>query len=155
MLRQKCKTKKPISSKRPAGLTAIDHLWLTTPGGLAKAPTFLSINSAQGESKRRLFNSLTRTFDENVNGQPNDYPDEFLVFFTTTFFQKNPIPPFKMSDCAYKFSCSCGSSDVGCTERGLGGWVVEDLQNCYLARKPKAERLYSSSQPKSAIMTDC
>ena len=69
---------------------------------------------------------------------------------------KDPILPSNTSNCIYKFSCGCGSSYVGRTERRLGVRMAEHLPKWSLeqgARRPR-----SSAEPSSAItrhVTNC
>ena len=75
------------------------------------------------------------------------------VLFVTSYVgglpPKDPILPFSTSNCIYQFSCGCGSSYVGRTERRLGVRVSEHLPKWSLEEGAKRPR--STSQPSSAV----
>lgn len=77
---------------------------------------------------------------------------EARILFTTTPIgglpPKDPISLLSLSNCVYKFTCECGSTYVGRTERRLGVRIGEHLPKWL---KEGSSRPRSTSAPNSAI----
>ena len=122
--------------------------------GPEKMPAFLRVPFVGDALSRTLIRRIRSTVGATfTTAEPR------ILFMTSSVGglpPKDPILPSNTSNCIYKFSCGCGSSYVGRTERRLGVRMAEHLPKWSLeqgARRPR-----SSAEPSSAItrhVTNC